>query len=82
MPLARIALECALHTIQTPSPATVPGRELFLTTDRTRPNAEVQSESLTAASRKLWFFDWLDFKPDSDASTTQFSDSDLEALDI
>jgi len=24
----------------------------------------------------------LDFKPDSDASTTQFSDSDLEALDI
>jgi hypothetical protein len=24
----------------------------------------------------------LDFKPDSDASTTPFSDSDLEALDI
>jgi hypothetical protein len=53
-----------------------------LTTDRTRPKAEVQSESLTAASRKLWFFDLLDFKPDSDASTTPFSDSDLEALDI
>lgn len=49
---------------------------------RFRPKAEVQSESLTAASRKLWFFDLLDFKPDSDASTTPFSDSDLEALDI
>lgn len=50
--------------------------------DRFRPKAEVKSESLSAASHKLWFFDLLDFKPESAASTTQFSDSDLKALRI